>query len=360
MWQVRCGAGIACVLISMLSTDLHSADSGGKKLRLATQNMYEGTSFQELAAAQTPAEFAQAAITTYRTIQLTNPAERAAAIAREVSATSPHLIALQEASIVRTGAAGSATVVESDLLKSLLDELQRHGQHYIVVSVLQGLDASAPITPDFEVRLTTQDAVLARSDLPPSEFSWSNVQAQHYQATLSFPSPIGPVLFYRGYISLDAHIHGHAFRFVTTHLEVKPDVNAAQASELAAVERASPLPIVIAGDFNAVAGNRFDPSFASYRTFMTAGFGDAWAMAHPLDPGYTCCQAGDLRNVSTALTQRIDLIFVRGGFTVERIGRIGIDGSDRTLSGLWPSDHAGIVAVLAIPETQVPAKCAAE
>lgn len=315
------------------------AASGGKNLRLVTQNMYEGTNFRELAAARTEAEFAQAVTTTYLAIQSTNPAERAAAMAREIAGARPHFVALQEASILRTGATAPANAFQSDLLQRLIAELARKGQHYAVVSVLAGLDTPpVPSTLGFDVRLTSQDALLARSDLPASEFSFSNVQAQHYRATLSFPSAIGPIPFPRGFISLDARVNGHAFRLVTTHLEIDPQVNAAQAAELAELEGASPLPVVIAGDVNAVAA-----------AFTTAGFGDAWTIAHPQDAGFTCCQPGDLRNVAPALTQRIDFVLMKGGFGVEGIDRIGIRTADRTASGLWPSDHAGLAAVLTIP-----------
>src|SRR5436853_4437255 len=240
----------ACLFQFLLSACSHSGYSNRNKLRIVTKNTYEGTNFRELAAAQSANEFALAVTTTFRAIQLTNPAERAAAIAREIAATSPHLVALQEASIVRTGAAPPATEVQSDLLQRLLASLERSGQRYTVVSVLQGLDAEVPSTLGFDVRLTTQDAVLARSDLAPSVFSWSNVQAQHYKAKLSFPSPAGPIPFPRGYISVDATVNGHAFRFVTTHLEVDPQIDAAQAAELAAIEGSAPLPVLIARDFN--------------------------------------------------------------------------------------------------------------
>jgi len=46
------------------------------------------------------------------------------------------------------------------------------------------------------------------------------------------------------------------------------------------------------------------------------------------------------------------LILLRGAFAVENINLIGNKPSDRTPSRLWPSDHAGIVATLAGPESQ--------
>jgi hypothetical protein len=40
------------------------------------------------------------------------------------------------------------------------------------------------------------------------------------------------------------------------------------------------------------------------------------------------------------------LILYRGGFSVRDIKLVGEKPSDRTPSGLWPSDHAGVVASL--------------
>jgi len=34
----------------------------------------------------------------------------------------------------------------------------------------------------------------------------------------------------------------------------------------------------------------------------------------------------------------------QGDFKIKNIGLVGNSQNDRTISGLWPSDHAGIVA----------------
>ena len=336
----------ACFAVSILAGCSHSHDDSSGKLRIVTQNVYQGTSFQEIEAAKSPAAFVQAVSVTYGNIKATNPAERASAIAKEIASASPHLVALQEASMVRTGAP-PASSVQWDLVELVMAELDRLGLHYTLVSKLQTLDAEAPSTLGFDVRVTMQDAVLARSDL--DGFSWSNVQAQRYQAVLQFPSPVGNIPFPRGYISLDVSLNGHAFRFVTTHLEVEPHFEAAQASELAAIEAASPLPVLIAGDFNSAANDPNDPSYAGYKAMTTAGFADAWAAAHPQDAGFTCCEPANVANATPTLTQRIDLVLTKGDWKVDGIELIGVNAADRTPSGLWPSDHAGIAAELAMP-----------
>src|ERR1051325_5537421 len=70
------------------------------------------------------------------------------------------------------------------------------------------------------------------------------------------------------------------------------------------------------------------------------------------DPGFTCCEAGDLLNPTPTLNQRIDLIFLRGGLGVANTSLIGTEQADRPGSGLWPSDHAGVAAPLRLPSPQ--------
>jgi hypothetical protein len=41
-----------------------------------------------------------------------------------------------------------------------------------------------------------------------------------------------------------------------------------------------------------------------------------------------------------------DLVMFQGNFEVKDIEIVGNSQKDRTISGLWPSDHAGIVASL--------------
>jgi len=46
------------------------------------------------------------------------------------------------------------------------------------------------------------------------------------------------------------------------------------------------------------------------------------------------------------LTERDDLVLTRGPFSDGKASIVGNHPADRLPSGLWPSDHAGVVAIL--------------
>jgi endonuclease/exonuclease/phosphatase family metal-dependent hydrolase len=146
----------------------------------------------------------------------------------------------------------------------------------------------------------------------------------------------------RGWASVDVKIRGKPFRFVTTHLEAfSPLVRNPEAAELLAGPAATDLPVVLVGDMNS--GPGFD--LGAYNILLGAGSSDAWIDGS----GLTCCHADDLHNPDPTLTKRIDLVLARGGFETLSADVVGEEPADRTASGLWPSDHAGVVATLGLP-----------
>ena len=328
------------------SAKAHDDDRG---IRLVTQNMYVGSSNAALAAAQTPQQLLAAVGTIYNSILASRPAERAAAMARAIVRHRPHLIALQEAALLRTGTGGPATTVTSDLLQSLLDELAGLGHHYRAVAIIPGLDAQAPSALGFDVRITNQDAILVRADLS-DELKVSNLQIEQFGIKLSVPTLLGPFTDPRGWAAVDVKLRGHHFRFVTTHLDSSvPAIRLAQAKELLVTAANTALPVIMAGDFNIPADSGVDPSFPAYQAIINAGFTEAWQNKRAPDPGFTCCQVENMLNATSQLNHRIDLVLFRGGFDVADISLIGNRPTDRTSSGLWPSDHAGVAATLRLP-----------
>jgi endonuclease/exonuclease/phosphatase family metal-dependent hydrolase len=346
---------IAAVLLSIALAALivkpipvHSADGNNQGVvRVMTQNMDEGSDFEELRAAKTPTEVFAAVTTIYHNILATQPAERAAAMAREIANKRPDLIALHEASMLRIGPlfapTPSATTVKMDLIKSLLDELDKLGEHYALAGTITNLDAEAPsITLGFDVRITDRDAIIVRTDI---DMITIDRGSQYFSTVQTVPSPVGPTTIPGGWVFLDAIIRGQPLRFVSVHLDPGPSIliQVLQAKELVQTAGATTLPIVFGGDFNTTANDPSNPTYSVYQALISGGLKDAWKRT---EPGFTCCQDGDLLNAQSKLSYRIDLILYLGDFSVADIVLVGDQPADKTPSGLWPSDHAGVVATL--------------
>ena len=320
-----------------------------------TRNMDTGSDFGFVVSATTPLGLALAVTATYQEIQASNIPERAGGIAREIQATRPYLVGLQEVTTVRTGPfGGPATTVVADGLASLLASLAQRGLHYKPVAIQMNADVEAPAFDQsfslFDVRVTDFDVMLARTDLPVSEFKLEGVQQQHFNAMLVFPTPTGQSIpFPRGWIAIDTKLRGKSYRVLTTHLEsFNLDLQAAQAIELVNGPAISDLPVILAGDFNSDADNPDPAQSPAYHILVSAGFLDVWPTIHPGDPGPTWPLHGeDPFTPSSSPNQRIDLIFTRGsGIEARGIALTGNSLTDLTPSGLWPSDHAGVVASL--------------
>lgn len=340
---------------------------GARGVTVMTRNIYLGSDLSPLLAAP-PSLVAFVAAETFAKIQATDFPARGEALADEIAATNPHLVGLQEATLYRVQTPGDAalggitpaTTVFQDFLAILLDAIRARGLDYRVAVVQENADAEVPAfagngpdgLPTFtDVRLTDRDVILARGDVV-----FSDPERAHY--AVNQPVVIGgrPFVFLRGWTSLVASVGGHRFRFFNTHLEVQrfSAVQVAQATELLGVVRAEPLPALIVGDFNSDAGGTQTPT---YRLLTGAGFRDAWLRVNPPTAGLTCCHAADLRNEEPTLDQRIDLVLIGPGFMTRHgrpVGRVhatvvGEEAGDRTPSGLWPSDHAGVAATLTLP-----------
>jgi len=106
------------------------------------------------------------------------------------------------------------------------------------------------------------------------------------------------------------------------------------------------LPTIYAGDFNSAAVGGPDQT-PTYGNLIAAGLVDLWSASNPGDPGLTWPLHGeDPYTQNTPPTERIDLVFGAGRVDAVNAQRIGTD--DLTPSGLWPSDHAGVVATVRI------------
>jgi hypothetical protein len=111
------------------------------------------------------------------------------------------------------------------------------------------------------------------------------------------------------------------------------------------------LPVIFSGDLNAIS------SSPSLTALALAGLSDSWTSLHPGNAGYTCCQTiqdgvtVDVINTQASfLNQRIDYVMTRGDVQPSLGMLVGADSSGRTPSGLWPSDHAGLIVTVDVAQ----------
>jgi endonuclease/exonuclease/phosphatase family metal-dependent hydrolase len=274
--------------------------------------------------------------------------ERAAAIAAEIKREKPDLVGLQEVVIWRTGSIfdSSPDDVKYDFLADLMKTLRRGKARYKVVSKVTNADWEVPGKVGGSIkniRMTDQDVILARVG-PGARLAVMDEAHGNFRQRVSVPIPVlGKDLdFWRGWTSVDVRVgqSGPKFRYISTHLEIlNPSTQQKQARALLKGRANTRLPVIIGGDFNT------DANIGSNTLTLlgNAGFKDAWKVAEPGNAGLTCCQDDSLRDDSQ-LSTRIDLIMYRSNRLSAQEGeRIGEEQSDRTPSGLWPSDHAGVL-----------------
>ena len=103
----------------------------------------------------------------------------------------------------------------------------------------------------------------------------------------------------------------------------------------------------MSGDLNA------SPGTSTYNLFTTAQLTDSWTLVNPNDPGLTCCQVLQngvtvdvINNPTSFLATRVDMVFTKSIIQATAAVLVGAEPSTRTPSGLWPSDHAGLVVTL--------------
>ena len=384
-------ASFLALVLSQVAVAGEAPGKGGRAghLKVMTQNLYVGADLFKILNPDQPVPVNAAEI--FSDIQMTDFMQRAESIADLVAEHEPHLIGLQEVSLIRTQCPDdiilppndptpNATDVYADYLQILMDELAERGLFYEVVAQITNADVELPVLnlglldcpfELFDARLTDHDVTLKRHDVDVT-FSYSN----NYQANFPVPTPAGPIEFIRGFNIVDVDLNGRDYRFVNTHLEVNGNPFAnffqfAQATELtqtldALAAGLSDEIVVVVGDLNSdpadgpIAICVFPPFFDTpgpcptpYAVMISGGYTDTWTERNGApDDGFTCCQQDLLMNPVSWLDQRIDHVMVRpplsgaqGPHFLNAVHStvVGNRQFDRTVDGLWPSDHAGVV-----------------
>jgi endonuclease/exonuclease/phosphatase family metal-dependent hydrolase len=360
------------------------AKKGGNhktQVKVMTRNLYLGADiFKVVEAAQKdPGSIPSVVAEVFQTVQDTNFYDRAEAIADEVLKTKPHVIGIQEASTyyIQTpgdfleGNSVQAKTVFIDFYTVLNEALEARGLYYksyVVTNADIELPMVDPLPEDpynlSDVRLVDHDMILVKKPLE------SNLVAKgNYAAQLGLDVGGTPVAFTRGYLVVDLNIKGGDFRFVNTHLEVRSEPGSVfryfqnlQMQELlfrvGILTSFDPRPVIMVGDFNSspddepgVFYNELEeeylPYVPPYMQAVQAEYLDSWTLQRKYDEGYTSGFDEFVSDPTAELTTRIDHVFLGpNGYKIEKVKSdvVGDEVKDMTPNGLWPSDHAGVVA----------------
>ena len=376
-------AGILTVLLTISSPALAGKGNTHRagQITAMTQNLYVGAEILSIAVAPGLCELMGAANAAVEQVLANDFPQRADALAALIAAEVPEVVGLQEVfNVILSDLAGTPEYFE-DYLALLLAALNDQGASYYMAATRSSTPITVPAdsdgdcdpnnpglgAADYLATIVDHDVILCRDDVVCSSPSTKN-----FEYNVSASTPGGDLVIERGWASVVATLKGRSYRVMDTHLEVDSNeafraVQFLQALELAAtldIMRADGLPQVVLGDFNSddspvppTCQLPF-PCFSSYQVMTGAGFQDAWLLrSGEAEDGFTCCQDADLRNVDSHLTTRIDQVWARG--SVNHYGGpevrgvrarvLGDEQSDRSVpDGLWPSDHAGVVADLVL------------
>lgn len=360
-----------------------------------TQNQYLGADLTPIIAGDDPNTEMIKALTT---LSNNNYLERVEALAESIHDKQPHLVALQEMyafeclDLYYTGQCAVFPNAFNDHLAATMTAL---GGDYTVAAVVQnltlppahltGVIPGVPLFLDSPwpvfIRVIDRDVILARADVETTlvEFDCgvdmygvdrASVDGCNFKSVA--PAELGGIPFNieRGFVGVDATINDVDYRFINTHLEVKQPsddplsvlLQPAQASELwgAILGTFDPTKrLIVAGDFNSSPVDVLPPPFVTAYQQFTGGvdlFGntlpapdplmDTWTLRPGNPDGFTCCELEDLSNAPSMHYERIDIVFAWPAPTTVKSNVLDAEVEDKTLSGLWPSDHASVSAEL--------------
>jgi endonuclease/exonuclease/phosphatase family metal-dependent hydrolase len=367
----------------------HHGGDRAAKVTVMTRNLYLGADINRPVEAAMAVQagggspqdvvvaLANATHETRAIVDQTNFPVRARLLAREIDRTNPDLIGLQEVSLWRSGpleltsvGVPNATTVDYDFLTILIDALAKRGERYEAVAVGNRADVEAPsftgspftgtMSADArDIRLTMRDVILKRVG---NKVRVTDSGDAIYAYNLSVDISGVAMKFDRGYQWVDVTAGRDSFRFVNTHLEAfSSDLAYAQAAELLGAAAPAGKDTIFVCDCNSDPLNNsvkpIDtvPHSAPYNLITsTGGFTDQWLEWAPAERGWTSGLSETVDDPTGAgFDHRIDMVFGRAadgsGFEVKKGAVTGTRRCDRDRrTGLWPSDHAGVVMTLVL------------
>jgi endonuclease/exonuclease/phosphatase family metal-dependent hydrolase len=381
------GLLVALLLAIGGSASIANAQAGHTTLSVMTRNQYIGSDLATLTSAPDLASLIAAARAVLMEVAANNFPERAQALAREIAERRPHIVGLQEVEDFRLNSTHGAPpfVDQLELTLAALDEL---GAEYVAIASVQNLELTVPVdldgdfSPESLVTVTDRDVILARRDLVdagivvPVPFSTICARPSidggpgcNYTVVAVANTPAGTISIERGFVAVDVALGGRIYRVVNTHLEIEnldpadalsPFIQSAQATELKGLLDATSAgrSVIVLGDLNSTPD---DPPFPDpvsgpfvrpYQQLAngvdvfgapTAGgaYLDTWERRPGKPPGWTCCEP-NLLSPEFDVKERKDLVFVGETPAAAQANLVGNKPEDKTPSGLWPSDHAGV------------------
>ncbi|TNP10801.1 endonuclease [Bacillus tropicus] len=300
-----------------------------------TWNIYQGFNVTPLFAA--PPELIPEVVTqVFRQFLATNFPVRAQAIAKAIALEKPNLIGLQEAVLIKLIIPTFGTVTY-DFINILLEALEERGLKYEIAAINNNAKGELPDSNGNLLQFLERDAILIHKDY---KLEVIGKQETNFQTNLTIPLAGKPFTILRGWSSIDVKLDGQIFRMVNTRLDPTVEsIRNAQALEILQGPANTSLPVIITGDLNS------SPNSSTNNLFIAAGFKDTWNKVGK-GQGFTAEQGPDLLNAVSLLNQRIDYILFKNGWEPIKAELVGESQNDRTETGLWPSDHAGVFASL--------------
>jgi hypothetical protein len=350
-----------------------AARAGSPALGIMSWNIYVGADLTQLLAVGSELDIPCAVYGVWTDVVATDFAARAVAIVDQIEAYGPHVIGLNEVSTFDFMFDTTEDLVFLDVLE---DELESRGLAYSVPvdpvtdrpAVSTNFEVTLPIAytdecpaqPQDAISYTEFDVILVRDDV-----TYTGADNGNYAQPLPLPVPGDVLLKLSGWASVDIVHKDLPYRVFATHIEPAdtgpcetgiPEllwIHNQQAGEMMGLLDGLEIPTILVGDLNSDASGCTTPT---YPNLIDAGFVDAWTLGRPRGDGFTSNQADDLLNVESQLFHRIDFVLYRDAFTSEtgqfqgsaHTELVGEAQDDRTAGGLWPSDHAGVMAELRI------------
>jgi hypothetical protein len=323
------------------------AEDATDPLSVVTYNVDPGSHLAPLLAAPSPQALPGAMSQVWAEVLASDIPGRARVIARDIARSSPDVIGLQGAAVWSVN--GAAVF---DFLRLIQRDLRAFGQPYAVASRAAVNVVQLPDAAGNQIDELDQTAVLVSAGMGERDFARVRPRQGVFTAAsgVQIGGPQGPVLSVLGtWASVDfinSENGFHNFRFVSAHLDgLDPAVNGAQAAELLAGPGHTGRPVIFVGDFG------FAPAVSpAYQEINQSNFIDAWMPHHAADPGFTSAEP-NLLDPGRELQARTDVVFYSAevDFNEVTASLLGFRPTDRTPSGLLPSDHAGVHDLLLLP-----------